>query len=110
MVLGLCCRVLGMGPGVVRREDAADEGDDAQSVVAVVADGVDVPPEIAAGRDRLVESRCASSVAAALCPDSAAIGTPGPGCTPPPARYRPGTRLNVPGRWNDDIQPWVACP
>ena len=76
---------------VVRREDAADEGDDRQAVPAVVAEGVDVPPEIATRRDRLVESRCAISVSAASRPDIAAIGTPGPGCTLPPARYRPGS-------------------
>ena len=74
-------------------------------MAAVVADGVDVPPEISARRDRLVEPRCAISAAAANWPESAAIGTPGPGCTPPPARYRPGTLQLEPGRWNDDIQP-----
>ena len=50
------------------------------------------------------------SVAAAICPDMAAIGTPGPGCTLPPARYRPGIGLRAPGRAKADIQPWVACP
>lgn len=84
--------VLGIGgsaasrPGVVGRKDASNEGDDAQRVLPVVADRVDIPPEICTRRDRLVESRCAISVSAASRPDIAAIGTPGPGCTLPPAR------------------------
>lgn len=40
----------------------------------------------------------------------AAIGTPGPGCTLPPARYRPGSALTEPGLLNKDIQPWFAAP
>jgi hypothetical protein len=43
-------------------------------VPAVIAEGVDIPPEITTRRDRLVESRCAISVAAARRPDIAAIG------------------------------------
>jgi hypothetical protein len=74
------------GEGVVGREDAADKSDDAEAVLSVVAQGVDIPPEITTLRDRLVESRCAISVAAAKRPDMAAIGTPGPGCTLPPAK------------------------
>jgi hypothetical protein len=76
----------------------------------VVAEGVDVPPEITTLCDRLVESRCAISVAAAKRPDMAAIGTPGPGCTLPPARYRPGSALVAEGFLNADIQPCVAGP
>ena len=34
----------------------------------------------------VVEARSASTLSAACRPESAAIGTPGPGCTPPPAR------------------------
>jgi hypothetical protein len=74
------------GATVVGREDAADEGDQRQRVAAVVAEGIDVPPEISTRLDRRVESRRAISVAAASRPDIAAIGTPGPGCTLPPAR------------------------
>jgi hypothetical protein len=79
-------------------------------VPAVVAEGVDIPPEITTRRDRLVEARCPSSVSAASRPDIAAIGTPGPGCTLPPARYRPGNALADEARRNDDIQPCVAGP
>ena len=39
-------------PGVIGREDAADEGDDAQPVAAVIAQRIDVPPGIAAWRRR----------------------------------------------------------
>ena len=78
--------------------------------MAVVAEGVDVPPEITTLRDRLVESRCAISVAAASRPDMAAIGTPGPGCTLPPARYSPGSALVDEGFLKADIQPCVAGP
>ena len=42
---------------IVRREHAANKGDDGQAVVAVVTERIDVPPEITTRRDRLVESR-----------------------------------------------------
>ena len=78
--------VTGTGQGIVGRKNAADKGDDGQAVLSVVTQRVDIPPEITTRRDWLVESRCAISVAAASRPDMAAIGTPGPGCTLPPAR------------------------
>ena len=71
---------------VVRRENASDKSDDTYRVLAVVADGIDIPPEIRTRPNRLVEARSAITVAAASWPDNAAIGTPGPGCTLPPAR------------------------
>ena len=90
---------------VIRREHAADEGDDGQAIVAAIAQRIDIPPEICTRFDRLVEPRCAISVAAASCPDIAAIGTPGPGCTLPPAAYKPGIRVRAPFLENADIQP-----
>ena len=50
-------RIAPSRPGIVGREDAPDEGDDGQSMLAIVADRVDVPPGIAAGYDLLVEAR-----------------------------------------------------
>ena len=44
-------------PGVIGREHAADEGDDRQAEPAVVAERVDVPPGVAAGTNRRVETR-----------------------------------------------------
>ncbi len=80
-------RIAPTRPRVVRREHAADEGDDGQAVLFVIAECVDVPPGVtAAGRDRRVEARSAKMLCAACWPESAAIGTPAPGCTPPPAR------------------------
>ena len=73
------------GPCVVRRKNTADKGDDGQTVLSVFAQRVEVPPEITTRWDRLVKPRSAISVAAAKRPDMAAIGTPGPGCTLPPA-------------------------
>jgi hypothetical protein len=73
-------------PRVVGREHAADKGDDRQAGPPVITERVDVPPGIAAGNDDLVEARSEISASAACRPDSAAIGTPGPGCTLPPAR------------------------
>ena len=81
--------------GVIRREHTPNKRNDGQAMLSVVAQCVDIPPEISTRRDRLVESRSAISVAAASRPDMAAIGTPGPGCTLPPARYRPGTGLRA---------------
>ena len=73
-------------PGVIGREDAADEGDDREAVLSVIAQCVDIPPRVTAGRDVLIESKSARSAAAANWPEIAAIGTPGPGCALPPAR------------------------
>ena len=74
------------GEGVVGREHAADKGNQRNAVASVIAQRVDIPPGIAVVRDRAVESRSSITLAAAIRPDSAAIGTPGPGCALPPAR------------------------
>ena len=73
-------------PGVVGREHAADEGDQGEALRLVVAQRIDVPPGIAARRDRAVEAESASTLAAASRPEIAAIGTPAPGWVLPPAR------------------------
>ena len=74
------------GGRVIGREHAADEADDRQPRRAIVADGVEIPPTIAIRRDVRIEAKSLNKAEAAWTPDSAAIGTPGPGCTPPPAR------------------------
>ncbi len=74
------------GKSVVRRENAADEGDDREPVPAVRAYRIDVPPDIAVGRNRRIEAKSAITASAAKRPEIAAIGTPGPGCVLPPAR------------------------
>ena len=74
------------GQCIVGREDAADEGDQRKPAAAVLAQGIDIPPDIAVRCYRLVEARSASTQAAAIRPERAAIGTPGPGCVLPPAR------------------------
>jgi hypothetical protein len=74
------------GPGVIRREHAADKGDQGDAVPPVVAQGIDIPPRVAVRRDGCVETMSGTRLAATKRPDSAAIGTPGPGCTLPPAR------------------------
>jgi hypothetical protein len=71
---------------IIRRKHAADEGDQRDTVVAVVAQCIDVPPGIAVLGDGAVKVRSSIRLAAAIHPDSAAIGTPGPGCALPPAR------------------------
>ncbi len=72
--------------GIIRRKHTADESDDGDAALAVVAQRVDVPPRIAVGVDHPCEVRSASRLEAAERPDRAAIGTPGPGCVLPPAR------------------------
>ena len=79
-------RAVSSGPAVVGREDAAQKSDQGDPVLPVVAERVDIPPNIAVRRDRAVESRSAISADAARRPDSAAIGIPGPGWVLPPAR------------------------
>ena len=59
--------------GIVRRKNTTNKGDDAQGVSAVIADRVDVPPEVATRPDRLVEARCAVTVSAASRPDGANV-------------------------------------
>jgi hypothetical protein len=96
--------------GVVRREDAAEEGDQAERIAPVVADDIGVPPGVAAVRDRPVEARSASALAAASFPLSATIGTPAPGCALPPVRYRPGSFVLDPALAKGDVIPWEAAP
>ena len=38
------------------------------------------------------------------------MGTPGPGCTLPPARYKPGIVVRLPGRRKDAQGLFVAAP
>jgi hypothetical protein len=95
---------------IERREHRADEDDQRERVLAVVAERIDVPPRVAATRDRVVEARSAESACAASFPLNAAIGTPAPGWTLPPARYRPCTFVRLPGRDSVEVIPCVARP
>ena len=79
-------RVFPPGPGVIGREDAADECDQDEGKPSVLAEGVGVEPAIPAGRNRGVEAKSVKIERAAVRPDSIEVGTPGPGCVPPPAR------------------------
>ncbi len=72
--------------GIVGREHTADKADDGEAMLAVIAQRIDIPPAVATGRNRRIEARDAIRLSAARRPESAAIGTPGPGCTLPPAR------------------------
>jgi len=67
------------GQSVIGRKYAANEGDDGDAVLSIVTQRVDIPPSIAVLGDWLIEPRSAIRLAAAERPDSAAIGTPGPG-------------------------------
>lgn len=73
-------------PSVIGRKHTAYKGDDRQPKLLVFAESVDIPPSVAAGRNVLIKARSAVACNAACQPESAAIGTPGPGCTLPPAR------------------------
>ncbi|MEY3016438.1 MAG: hypothetical protein RJB19_750 [Pseudomonadota bacterium] len=90
MIVGIDGQALPAGPSiggsVIRGEDAADKDDHGDAVSTAIAHPIDIPPEITTRRDLLVKSRSAIRLAAAKRPDSAAIGTPAPGCTVPPAR------------------------
>jgi len=67
-------------------QPVADEGDDRDGAAAAGFQAVDIPPCVAVGRDGEVEIGSVSIASAACRPESAAIGTPAPGCAPPPAR------------------------
>jgi hypothetical protein len=97
-------------PSVVGGEDAANESDESQRVRAIIAHCIDVPPCIATGLDRAIETESAIIAAAASRPDIAVMGIPGPGCVLPPARYKPWIRLRAPARLKEDIHPWEAGP
>jgi len=97
-------------PSVIGREHATNEGNDRQAVVTVVAQCVQIPPGIAVAPYRRVEAQSARIAVAAWRPESAAIGSPGPGWTLPPARYSPGIRLRDPGRRNEACHPCEAWP
>jgi hypothetical protein len=73
------CVALASRPFVVGRENAADECDDCQPLLAVIAERVDVPPCVAIAYDGYREIRSCRTHVAAAHPESAAIGTPGPG-------------------------------
>ena len=62
------------------------DGDDGGALSPVVAGRIETPAGGAAGRNGAVEARSAITLSAACRPESAAMGTPEPGCTPPPAR------------------------
>ena len=85
-VIERVCRAAPPGERVVRRKDTADKRNQGYGVAAVVAQPVDIPPDIAIRRDPAVEAKSCNRLAAASRPDNAAIGTPGPGWTLPPAR------------------------
>ena len=73
------------GQRVIRGKNTPDKSDDGQTVFAIVTQRIDIPPEITTRLDLLIKPRSSISVAAAKRPDMAAIGTPGPGWTLPPA-------------------------
>lgn len=83
---------LGVGrlrPSAVRarimgRENRADEDDGRYGIAPAVADAVDVPPEVAPMSDGPVKPRSSAIARAQMADESAAIGTPAPGCTLPP--------------------------
>ena len=79
-------RVLAPGPAVPRRKHRPDEPDDRYGTRAAIAQTVDIPPRIAVGADMDVEVWSLKIAATACRAESVAIGTPAPGCVPPPAR------------------------
>jgi hypothetical protein len=82
----MVCRIIAAAPRVIRREDTADKSYDGDAILLAVADSVYVPPTVATWCDRLIEAKSVSTECAASRPESAAIGTPGPGWTLPPVR------------------------
>ncbi len=65
--------------GVVWREHATDKGYDGEAMLAIIAQCIDVPPDVATGAQRDVERWSSRQESAAMRPESAAIGSPGPG-------------------------------
>ena len=70
---------------IVWRKYATDEGDYGHTVPSVCTQRINIPPSISVGRNRCIEVKSCSNASAASRPESAAIGTPGPGWVLPPA-------------------------
>lgn len=68
------------------RKHTAHKDNNRQAVLAIVRDGVKVPPGITIGRDFEVKARSSVADCAARRPLSATMGTPAPGCALAPAR------------------------
>lgn len=92
-------RVAPSGPTIPRRKHRPDKGDDADGARAAIRHRINVPPGVAVRTYRPVEPRSVSTACAANLPDSAAIGTPGPGCAPPPRQIQ--ARHRRPRRWTE---------
>lgn len=72
-------RLFASGPSIIRREYRADEGDHDNGVITAIAYPVYIPPKVATWRNIYVEAWSLARQSAASFPESAAIGTPGPG-------------------------------
>jgi hypothetical protein len=44
-------RIEAPGPQIIGRKDATDEGYDGKGVIAIVTDGINIPPDVAARRN-----------------------------------------------------------
>ena len=107
---GMIERVAPAAALVIGAENAAQKGDDGQPVLPVGADGIDIPPGVAARWNRFIEARSRSTTFAASRPDKAAIGTPAEGCVAPPTQYSPGILVFGPWRRKEAAQPCEALP
>src|SRR5690606_33749670 len=87
-----------------------EQRDDRDRAPPIVAHRVQVPPGVAAARALEVEARPSITLSAASRPLSAAIGTPAPGFTLPPAKYCPGRFERYPVRKTGVVHPWDAGP
>jgi len=82
----MVARIAAPAPRIIGRKYASYECDDGDALTSVSAEAVEVPPMVPTRLNRLIEAKSAIRRFAAKRPDHAAIGTPGPGCTLPPAR------------------------
>ena len=92
-------------PSVPWREDRADKADDRNGARAIIADTINIPPGIAARGHLYIKVRSLKIAAAACLAESVAIGTPAPGCAPPPTRYSPLVFVLAVGRAKAAIMP-----
>jgi hypothetical protein len=79
-------------------------------VLSVVAQRIQIPPSVPVRRERAIERGAAETLSAQLSPDSAAIGTPDPGCTEPPVKKSPRIDVEAPALPKVDHIPAVAAP
>ena len=97
-------------PLVPGRKNRANKCYYGNCLTGVWFNSINIPPCISVWWYVYIKIRLAFISSTASSADSVAIGTPAPGCIPPPTRNRLATEVTLLGRWKVDIIPCGLCP